>query len=229
MSDSNSPGTPDSGQPSNPYGGPPADPHGQPDPYGQPAQQPGYGQQPPPYGQPTQQPGYGQQQPAYGTPGGYGAPSSYSSDPHKRPGTVTAAAIITIICAGISFLLMALAALMLAVAKDEAREQIEKEPAFEDAGISADTLIDAGVAIFGVLALWCLIATILGFMVLRRSNGARIALVVSAAVSALVSLLGITGGVTAITLIASIAVIVLLFTGGASEWFKGRNAAPAAH
>ena len=226
MSDSNSPGTPDSGQPSNPYGDPPASPHGQPDPYGQPPQQPGHGQQPPPYGQPAP---YGQQQPAYDTSGGYGAPPAYSSDPHKRPGTVTAAGIITIICAGLSFLLMALFALMLAVAKDEAREQIEKEPAFEDAGISADTLIDAGVAIFGILALWCLIATVLGFLVLRRSNGARIALVVSAAVSALVSLLGITGGVTAITLIASIAVIVLLFTGGASEWFKGKNAAPATY
>ena len=60
---------------------------------------------------------------------------------------------------------------------------------------------------------------------LRRSNAARITLVVSSAVTALVSLIGIGSGVSALTLIAAIAVIVLLFTGGAGDWFKRKNAA----
>jgi hypothetical protein len=77
----------------------------------------------------------------------------------------------------------------------------------------------------GTFAVWSLIATILGVLVLRRSNGARIALVVSSAMTILLSLLAIGSGVSAITLIGGIAVIILLFTGGASEWFKRKNAA----
>jgi len=206
MSDTNNPGdTPAGGPPppQNPYGQPPA---GQ-DPYGQPAAPaPAYGQ-----------PAYGQQ------PGYAGAPTG--GDPDKRPGTVTAAGIITIIFSGLSLLLSVLGAVALLVAKDEVLDAIESEPGFEDAGISADTFVDAGVAICVIFALWCLIALILGFLVLRRSNAARITLVVSSAVTALVSLIGIGSGVSALTLIAAIAVIVLLFTGGAGDWFKRKNAA----
>ena len=56
---------------------------------------------------------------------------------------------------------------------------------------------------------------------LRRSNVARILLVISSAVVALFSLLSITSGVSAVWLVAAIAVIVLLFVGGAGDWFKG--------
>lgn len=222
MSDTNNAGdTPDSSNtpppPPNPYGQPPAssDPYGQPpaapapsDPYGQPPAAPAYGQQPA-YGQPAYP-----QQPAYGAPAGYGA------DPDKRPGSVTAAGVITIVFAGLSFLLYAIILVALLVASDTVVDEIEASPGFEDVGISADDALGVMVAFVGVFALWCLIATILGFLVLRRSNGARITLVVSSAVSALISLVGIGSGVSALTLIASVAVIVLLFVGGASDWFK---------
>jgi len=214
MSDQNPPGeTPAGGQPpQNPYGQPPTgDPYGQP---AQPAQAP-YGQ--PAYGQPAQ--------PAYGQPG-YAAPG----DPDKRPGTVTAAGIITIVCSGLSLLLYAFILVALLVAKDSVLDEIESQPGFEDAGISANDALGVVVAFVGVFAIWCLIATILGFMVLRRSNAARITLVISSAITALLSLLAIGSGISAITLIAAIATIVLLFTGGAGDWFARRNpAAPAAY
>ena len=70
---------------------------------------------------------------------------------------------------------------------------------------------------------WCLIACILAVLVLRRSNAARITLVVSSAVTALFSLFGIGSGVSAVTLLAAVAVIVLLFVGGANDWFKGKG------
>lgn len=218
MSDPNTPGeTPAGGPP------PPQNPYGQPagqDPYGQPPA-PAYGQPPAPaYGQPA----YGQQPPAYGQQPGYAAPMG-GGDPDKRPGTVTAAGIITIVFSGLSFLLFAITLVALLVAKDDVLDEIENTEGFQDAGISANDALGVAVAFVGVFAVWCLIATILGFLVLRRSNGARITLVVSAAVTALVSLLGIGSGITAITLIAAIAVIVLLFTGGAGDWFKRRSAA----
>lgn len=223
MSDQNTPGeTPAGGQPpQNPYGQPAAG-----DPYGQPAQPapPAYGQPAQPaYGQPAQ-PAYGQ--PAYGQPG-YAAPGG---DPDKRPGTVTAAGIITIVFSGLSLLLFGFILVALLVAKDSVLDEIEKQPGFEDAGISANDALGVVVAFVGVFAIWCLIATILGFMVLRRSNAARITLVISSAITALLSLLAIGSGISAITLIAAIATIVLLFTGGAGDWFARRNpAAPAAY
>ena len=148
-------------------------------------------------------------------------------DPDKRPGTVTAAGIITIIFSGLSLLLYGFVLIALLVAQDEVLDEIESQPGFEDAGISANDALGVVVGIVGVFALWCLIALVLGFLVLRRSNGARITLVVSSAVTALISLLGIGSGVSALTLIAAIAVIVLLFTGGAGDWFKRKNAAAA--
>lgn len=221
MSDPNTPGeTPAGGPP------PPQNPYGQPagqDPYGQQPPPPAYGQQPPApaYGQPA----YGQQPPAYAAQPGYPAPMG--GDPDKRPGTVTAAGIITIVFSGLSFLLFAVILVALLVAKDDVLDEIEKSEGFQDAGISANDALGAVVGFVGVFAVWCLIATVLGFLVLRRSNGARITLVVSAAVTAVISLIGIGSGISAITLIAAVAVIVLLFTGGAGDWFKRRNAAAA--
>ncbi len=106
-------GQPPSGQPASPYGEQPApqqNPYGeqpaqQQNPYGAPAQQPGYGQPPP----------YAGQQPAYGQPGyGYGGPAS-----DKRPGSVTAAAVITLIFSGLSLLLSAFVLVALVVARDD--------------------------------------------------------------------------------------------------------------
>ncbi|HET8961511.1 hypothetical protein [Nocardioides sp.] len=239
MNDSNSgdtSGSPYGPPPSqNPYGQP-TDPHGQPppqqSPYGEaPQQQSPYGEGPQqsPQGQPAQPPAYGPpptygqpapygQQPGYGQPGyPYGGPAS-----DKRPGTVTAASVITLIFSGLSLLLFAFGLIGLVVAKADVLSAFTEEPEFEDLGISADAAFGGLVAIFGVFLVWCLIACILAVLVLRRSNAARITLVVSASVTAVLSLLGIGSGVSAIFLLAGVAVIVLLFVGGANDWFKGK-------
>jgi hypothetical protein len=222
MSDSNSSGE-------NPAGGPPPEqnPYGQPgtgqDPYGQPpAGQPAYGQ--PAYGE---QPAYGQQpayaqQPGYGQPA-YGAPMA---DPDKRPGTVTAAGIITMILAGLSTLLTGIFLVALIVARDDVLDEIETQPGFDDTNFTADDLFTAAVVVLAIVTVWCLIATVLGLFVLRRSNVARILLVISCAMTILASLITIASGLTAISLIGAIVVIVLLFTGGAGAWFR-RQGPPA--
>jgi hypothetical protein len=218
------------GQPANPYGEQPAQQNpygGQPaqNPYGgQPAQQNPYGGQPQqnPYGQPSLPPAYGQQ-PAYGQPGyGYGGPAT-----DKRPGSVTAAAVITLIFSGLSLLLYAFILVALVVARDEVVDEITRQPDFEDAGISADSAFGVIVAFVAVFMVWCVIACILAALLLRRSNAARITLVVSSAVTALFSLLAINSIVSAVTLLAAVATIVLLFVGGANDWFKGRGHQPA--
>jgi hypothetical protein len=181
--------------------GPTHQPYGQ-DPYGQqPSGQPyPYGQQPA-YGQP-----YGQQ-PAGG----------------RRPGTVTAAAWITIVFSAITAVLFGFTALALLVARDQVITEMERVPEFQDANIDAESAVGVIVAVILGLVVWAIIAIVLAVFVLRRSNVARILLVISSAVVALFSLLGVTSGVSVVTLIASIAVIVLLFVGGAGDWFKGTS------
>jgi hypothetical protein len=218
-------GHPPGGQPVSPYGEQPAqNPYGaqppqQHNPYGQPAQPPPYSQQPP-YGQ---QPAYAQQQPAYGQPGyGYGRPTG-----DKRPGSVTAAAVITLIVSGLSLLVLLLLFVSIVASGDEVRAEIARQLRSQDASVSVADLelaLDVIAVISAAFAVWSLIACALALMVLRRSNAARIMLVVSSAVTALITLvLALIAILPGLNLIASIAVIVLLFVGGANEWFKGKG------
>ncbi|GAA5107323.1 hypothetical protein GCM10023339_05210 [Alloalcanivorax gelatiniphagus] len=188
--------------------GPTHTPYGQ-DPYGPPptSGQSPYGQQPA-YGQPA----YGQ--PAYGQ-SGYGQPVS-----DKRPGTVTAAAWITIAFSGLAAALFGLVALALVVARDEIIAEMEKSPDFQDLDFDIDAAYGVTVAVLFGLAIWAIIAIVLAVMVLRRSNVARILLVISCVVTVIFSAISIASAISAITLLAALATIVLLFVGGASDWFK---------
>ncbi|WP_457189713.1 hypothetical protein [Nocardioides sp. P5_E3] len=158
----------------------------------------------------------------------YGQQSPYGQQPYgqqpagdRRPGTVTAAAWITIVFSAITAALFGFTALGLFIARDQVITEMERVPEFQDANIDADAAVGVLVAVILALVVWAIIAIVLGVLVMRRSNVARILLVISSAVVALFSLLGVTSGVSAVTLIAAIAVIVLLFVGGAGDWFKG--------
>ncbi len=174
-----------------------SDVYGQPDPYGQ-----------PPTGQPSP---YGQQ-PSYGAP---------RSTVDRRPGTVTAAAWIAMVFSAIAALLFGLTGLALLVARDQVITEMERVPEFQDANINADAAVGVLVAVMLGIVVWSVITIVLGVMVLRRSSVARILLVISSVVAALLSLLTITSGVSAVTLIAAVATVVMLFVGGAGDWFKG--------
>ena len=212
----------------NPYGQPPGQPQDQPEP---PAQQPRQPEQP--FGQPPQQQGYGQPQygqpqygqPQYGQPqyGGYGAPYG---DPDKRPTTVTAAGWITIVLSGLVLVVLALGMIALGVAREEVVDQMRGEPGLGD--IDPNDLVSVLFVVFGAFLVWCALAIVLAIFTLRRSNGARIGLLVSAALSATLSLLAIASGTSIITLVASVAVIICLFAGGASAWFS-RTPSGAGH
>ncbi len=162
----------------------------------------------------------------YGTPpppppGAYGAPGA----PRTRPGGVTAAAVITIVASAIT-LLGSLAFVVLVLAsRADFIDEVEKELATNSAydNISAGTVADIAVGFLAVLVVWCVVAIVLAVATMRGSNGARITLIVSASVSALVSLLGALVIVPLLLTIASIATVVLLLTGGAGEWFASRR------
>lgn len=202
----------------NPYGQQPQAPAQQPaqQPAQEPAQpfgQPQYGQPPQDYGQ---QQGYGQ--PAYGQPPAYG--QSYQ-DPDKRPITVTVAGIITLVLSGLTLALLVLGMAALGVAREEVVDQMRGEPGLGD--IDPNDIVSVLLVVFGAFIVWCILAMVLAVFAMRRSNGARIGLVVSAALAAVLSLLAITSGLSAVSLIGCAAVIICLFTGGASQWYKGTS------
>ena len=72
---------------------------------------------------------------------------------------------------------------------------------------------------------WSMAAILLAIFTMRRSRGARIALVVSSGLTIVASLVSIVGGGfgSVLTLLGAIAVIILLFTGGANRWYRGRH------
>jgi hypothetical protein len=205
-------------------GTPPDGPPPEPSPYGQPPPaQPAYGQQPPPPPQ-YSQPQYGQQQ--YGQPAYGQAPGSQpygTVDPDKRPGTVTAAGVITIIMGGLTGLAFGVLTLLVLVSRDEMVDSLRTEGELDNLTTND---VNAVAVVCAIATVWSLISIVLAVLAMRRSNGARIALVISSAVTALASLLLVWLLIPALNLIAAVAVIVLLFTGGAGPWFK-REAPPA--
>jgi hypothetical protein len=206
-----------------PYGQPTAQPPGQTSEPARPAdEQNPYGQNP--YGQQPYGAPYTQQPPPGPLGDGldmYGRPLGND----QRPGGVTAAAWITIVFSGLTFLLFGFITLAMLIAKDDVTSEIDK--AIRDSNsttdFSAEDAYGFVVGLLLVVTIWCLIACVLAVFVLRRSNVARILLIISAVVSALLSLLGIQSVVSAVPLLASVAVVVMLFVGGAGDWFAGRR------
>src|SRR5687767_5996877 len=127
MSDPSTPGNP-YGEPANPYGQPPPQQH--------------------------QPPAYGQVQPQYGQPGYYGQPVLPDPDGDKRPGPVTAAAVLTLVFSGLTVALFVFAMLGLIVERDAFLEELDNEPGLED--VSANDLFAVMMIVLGVFLLWSL-------------------------------------------------------------------------
>jgi hypothetical protein len=220
---------------------PPAPRYGEP-PAGEQQPAPGYGQQAPDYSQ--QSPGYGQQ-PAYGEPGygqpgygqsygqgGYGqtSPSAY---PAQRPGTVTAAAVITIVMSLLTGGLWMLAGFALLFAPEDSvrealRDDSQARSQLAEAGITVDELL-RGLDGFGIAALVIgaimLSVIIPAIFLLRGSQVARILVAIAATVTLLVGLFfAVTALIGIFWAVPAAAVLVMLFTGAAAAWFAGRRA-----
>jgi hypothetical protein len=142
---------------------------------------------------------------------------------------VTAAAWITIAFSALTALLSAFGALGMLVARDQVVTEMERVPEFQDANIDADAVVGVLVAVILGVVVWALVAIVLAVFVLRRSNVARILLVISSSVVVLLSLIGIGSGLSVVTLVAAVAVIVLLFVGGAGDWFNHVQPAAAGY
>lgn len=195
-------------------------------------------QQQPPYGQDQRQPAYGQDQhspsaqswppPAYGYPQQqYGGPSPYapSNGPEKRPTTVTAAAWVTWILSGLTLVAFGFVVLALLVAQDQLIDEMLAEPQFQQLDVAPDDIIALLWVTSAVILFWCLAAMVLAFLAYRRQSWARITLVISAGTTIVFSLAALPFSL--LNIIGAGATIVLLFTGGANQWFSRRPGYPS--
>lgn len=156
----------------------------------------------------------------------YGAPPFQAGfqpqvDPNARPGTVTAAAWISI---GLSVVSL-LASLALLSVSSRAVDYVFEHP--EDFNVQVSDLPAASDlrAALNVFAATMIVVAVIGilaaFATLNRQGWARILLVILSALTALVSILFSLAFIGLPWLAGSIAVIVLLFTDRANTWFHG--------
>ena len=175
--------------------------------------------QPPPEQQP-QQPGYAAP-PKYAAPGYHGPSPAhpYAANPDQRPGTVTAAAVLTWVgCA------MARTGCLLGLALATSRSSAFMDGAMKGSDGTFTRAQTQGILIgFGAVCLvWAIAASVLALLTLKRHRWARILLTVSAVTAALLSLVMILSVISAVNLVTAITAVVLLFVGGANDWFAHR-------
>jgi hypothetical protein len=107
--------------------------------------------------------------------------------------------------------------------QDIVDEMARQNAAYED--FSAQTIVNIAAVGIAIALGWALIAMLLAIFAMRRSNAARIGLVVSAALVCVpTGLIGVAGAFAMLLLSAAcIVVIICLFAGGASGWFARRH------
>jgi hypothetical protein len=163
-------------------------------------------------------------QPAYGQPPAYPQqPQGSGADHAKRPLTVTLAAILTWIGAGATTLLMLGFIAILASGGGAFVDEFDRAARESDVSLGSAEILAVGWVIAVTLLVWSLIAVVLAIFAFRRSNGARWTLVVSAVMSALFSLVAIMSVLSIITLLLSVGTVVMLFAGGANQWYAQRS------
>ncbi|HET9499898.1 MAG TPA: hypothetical protein VFO98_06530 [Marmoricola sp.] len=154
-------------------------------------------------------------------------PATPLGGPHAgRPRSVQTACIIATVFTGISLLGALVLVVVLLVSPSTLQEQATSMPEWKDSGLDADLLLPALWTWAVVLVLWCVAALVLVWFTWRRSNGARIALIVSAVLAGVVGVLGFP--VTFAHLIGCAAVVGLLASAPAREWFarSGNRSGP---
>lgn len=186
--------------------------------------------QPPPYAQAYGQPPVQAPVQAPMSPPAWAPPAASQAD-LRRPGSVTWAAILTWVFSGLTLLAMVLVFVFVAIDRAgfeaELESQMASDPQIRNLGLSVDELIAFVLGVCGLVAFWSVSAAVIAFFAFRRHVWARILLGASAAASAALSLVAILGIVPLLTLIPSVAVIVLLFSRSASAWYAGRPAGSA--
>lgn len=150
-----------------------------------------------------------------------GPPASPYAPRAKRPGALTAACVIVWVSSALVSGFLLLMSLVLAVARDELFDELERQqPDFDMMGMTRAEVATNVFVMTGLALVWCVVASVLAVLAMRRRPWARVALVVNTAVIALV-LLGATllSPPVVVLLAAAVVTIWLLLRPVVAAWF----------
>jgi hypothetical protein len=180
--------------------------------------------EPPPSPAPTPRayPGFGSPPDASAAPSGaqpWGV--SPTADSAARPPAVVWACVLTWVSTALAVLVMASSIAILAADPTFVFEELKRQnPEFTQQGVSEQALITATYILGGVVIVWSLAAALLAALVFRRTGWARVPLLVSAAISAGLLLVGaLVQPILAVPLAACVVVFILLLRPDVRAWF----------
>jgi hypothetical protein len=158
-----------------------------------------------------------------------GVAQTTKAAPTRRPGAVMAAAVLTWIGAGLTALMM-LASAVTATANpglilEQVRKQAESDPALREvAGLyTADVIVAMAWVMAVLVALVCVAAGVFAVFAIRRHSWARVALLISAAISGLSLLVFSLAFPPAVVLFgAAVATFSFLLRPEVAAWFRNR-------
>lgn len=139
-----------------------------------------------------------------------------------RPATVTAACVLTWIASFFTFMLGGLILYGLLADRDEFIDRLSEESDLR--GISPDDVFVGLLVIAAVLMVWCLVAMALAAAAFRGSKTARVTLIFSAGVAALLSLPAVLVVYPILTLICATSTAVMLASRSSATWYDRAKA-----
>lgn len=146
------------------------------------------------------------------------------ADPATRPGAVVWACALTWACSGLTLVGMVLAVLMVLIAPDLLFDELRKNPDYVDQGLSDSTMTTAIYVTSGIGIVWSLAASVLAALVYRRLPWARIGLLASAGVAAVVCLVAtVSNFLLVVPLAAALVTVVLLIRPDTRAWMASRR------
>lgn len=183
----------------------------------------GFGDRPTSTGQvPAQQ--FPPQQPQQYAPQ-HPAPSPYASARNRpplglRPREVVQACITTWVVCGVVVIGMLVALIGFVAMPDLVQDIYESDSRFAEADVSLNALRAASIVVAAGFVLWAAAALVLAWLTFAGHNWARVTLIVSASLSAMISLLMvISSPALLLVTITSVLVIVSLTRPASAEWF----------
>ena len=138
--------------------------------------------------------------------------------PPRRPGVVTAAAVVTWVFAGIALLGAAWMLIAVNVDRDGFERSVERQNDLDAMGLTAEELAQTFTIAGAVMALLSVLALVLAYGVYRGSNVARILLIIMSLVTCVASLMVVFALLPLIWLVAGMAVLSLLMLGRTKWW-----------
>jgi hypothetical protein len=154
----------------------------------------------------------------YGVPAPPAEPDEVDEGPAARPGSVTAAAIITWVFSGLALVVAAWMLLSVNVDRAAFERSVERQNDLDSMGITAGQLAQIFTVGGAVLAVLSALALGLAFGVFRGSNVARILLIILSLVTCVASLMVAFAMLPLAWLVAGLAVMSLLMLGRTKWW-----------